>query len=47
MWNHLEEAYRQEFCQAKGATGHIVNSKRSYLLPENVNMSVFLADNLK
>ena len=51
MWNHMEEEHRQEFRQAKasdesnGATGHIVNSKRSCLFPENVNMSVFLADN--
>ena len=51
MWNHLQEEHTQEFRQAKasdesnGATGHTVNSKRSCLLPENVNMSVFLADN--
>ena len=43
----------EEFPQAKasddsnGAIGHAVNSRRSCLLPEYVNMSVFLADNLK
>ena len=52
LYYHLEEAQRQEFHQAKasdkfnGATGHTVNSKRPCLLPENVNMSVFSADNL-
>ena len=47
MWNHLEEAHKQVFRQAKasdesnGATGHIVNSKRSCLLPENVICQCF------
>lgn len=29
------------------AAGHIVNQKRACLLPENVRMLVFLAENLK
>ena len=29
------------------AAGHVVNEKRSCLLPTNVNMLVFLAENLK
>ena len=32
---------------AFGIAGHIVNQTRSYLLAENVNKLVFLAENLK
>ena len=52
MWNHLQVEHTQNFRQVKtsdesnDATGNTVNSKRSCLLPENVNMLVFLADNL-
>ena len=33
--------------QAFSAAGNIVNIKRSYLLPDNVNMLVFLTANLQ